>query len=56
MEMHIYYNRRSYEDAIETVPTGLLVWVEAGVIVEWFNGERRTGPLPVDYEFSWYSE
>ena len=51
MELHVFYDRRSYENGIESIPTGLIVWVEGGEIVEWFNGERRTGPLPVAYEF-----
>lgn len=51
MELHVFYDRRSYENAIDTTDTGLLVWIEAGEIVEWYNGERRTGPLPVDYCF-----
>ena len=53
MELHVFYDRRSYENAIDTTDTGLLVWIEAGEIVEWYNGERRTGSLPVEYEFSW---
>ena len=53
MEMHIFYDRRSYENAILEIPTGLIVWVEWGEVIEWFNGERRTCPLPIDYCFSW---
>jgi hypothetical protein len=53
MELHVFYDRRSYENGIDTIPTGLIVWVENREIVEWYNGERRTGSLPIDYEFNW---
>ena len=53
MELHVYYSRESYESAIESINSGLIVWVEEGEIVEWYNGDRHTGPVPVAYEFRW---
>jgi len=53
MELHVFYDRRSYEHAIESMPSGLIVWVEERELVEWFDGDRHTGPVPVAYEFRW---